>query len=692
MEIILGRHAGFCYGVQRAVELARKTREDLGEPVYTCGPLIHNEQEIRRLEAEGIHPVDTPPPGACVVIRSHGIGRTDREALQGAARIVDATCPNVTRAQELGTQWYDQGRQVLIFGDFSHPEVEALCQWCGPDTRVVRDLSDLRELPVDRKLAILSQTTQDEQRFRALVGILQAMAPDLVVGDTICRATRTRQEEARELASSCDLMIVIGGRHSANTNKLFSIIWETETPVQHIEQASELRKEWFQGIRRVGVTAGASTPDWITKEVVVAMEELKNETVEEKSAELTMADFDLSSSDESFRVGDIMKAVVVQVGTEEVLVDIGAKSEGVVAARELDNIDEIQPGDELELMLVRKRNKEGAPVLSKKEIARRKYKIDRRRQREEMYQKFDELNASMEEKKEFEVEVKEEVKGGVVVDIEGLRGFVPASHLEIGFVNDLSKYVGQKLRVRIIELDKKKNRIVLSQKEILEEERETLRAETWERLEEGAIVEGRVCRTAKFGAFVDLGGIDGLLHISEMGWNKVEKPEDAVNIGETIQVKVLNVDRESEKIALSLKELQPDPWIVASTAHPEGTLVEGKVLRITDFGAFVEIEPGFEGLLHISELAHERVEKVEDIVSPGDTVTVKIIKVNPEEKKIGLSIRATLDKPEQQPRPKARKKVAPRAESSEFQYSTEEEASVTLGDMFGDLFDKKEEE
>jgi 4-hydroxy-3-methylbut-2-enyl diphosphate reductase len=690
LKIIVAKTAGFCYGVRRAIDIAYKARGEQACSVHTFGPLIHNRQEVERLEKQGIIATDEIPKESPLVIRSHGIGKNTRKRLEEKCDLIDATCPNVSKAQKLCAQLEEQGYHSIIVGDKNHPEVLGLLEWCGENAVAVTSVAEIPDSLLGSKVALLSQTTQDEVLFLEIEQWLSERVESLKTHNTICQATSSRQKEARELAAVSDVMIVIGGKHSANTNKLFSIIRELKTPVYHIEEACELKYKWFAGTDTVGVTAGASTPDWIIEEVVVAMDEIKNETVEE-STELTMADIFSPSSDETYKVGDILNAVVVQVGQDEVLVDIGAKSEGVVAARELDNFEELKAGDELELMLVKKSNREGAPVLSKKAIARKKYENDKRKQKREMAKKFDELSQSFEDKNEFEVAVTEEVKGGVVVDLEGLRGFVPASHLEIGFVNDLSKYVGEKLRVRIIELDKKKNRIVLSQKDILAEERESLKVKTWEKLEEGAVVEGVVCRTAKFGAFVDLGGIDGLLHISEMGWNKVDKPEDAVNIGDKIEVKVLSIDRDKEKIALSLKALQEDPWVVASANYPEGSVVSGKVLRATDFGAFVEIEPGFEGLLHISELAYDRVEKVEDVVKPGDMVDVKIIKINTDEKKIGLSIKATLEKPAVVAKPRPKKKAAPKTEKKEFHYSTEDDVPLTLGDMFGELLEGKKE-
>jgi len=692
LRIIVAKTAGFCYGVKRAIDIAEKAKDQYGGEVKTYGPLIHNTQEVERLAKCGITETQEVQENIPLVIRSHGIGIHTKETLEKKTRLIDATCPYVTRAQTICHLLHEQQRSVLIVGDAEHPEVTGLLEWCGPSAKAIMDIEDIPMDWANKQVALLAQTTQNAGLFHDIELWLLDHFEDVVIYNTICKVTSDRQREAKELAEISDIMIVIGGKHSANTNKLFSIIREKNIPVYHIEKPEELKSEWFKGMQTVGVTAGASTPDWIIKEVVVAMEELKNETVEDNSGELTMADIFTPSSDETYKVGDILNAIVVKVGQDEILVDIGAKREGVVAAKELDNFDELKAGDELELMLVKKSNREGAPVLSKKAITRKKYDNEKKKQKREMAKKFDELTQSFEDKTEFEVEVTEEVKGGVVVDLDGLRGFVPASHLEIGFVNDLSKYVGQKLRVRIIELDKKKNRIVLSQKDILAEERSSMKEETWEKLAEGTVIQGTVCRTAKFGAFVDLGGIDGLLHISEMGWNKVDKPEDAVNIGDVIEVKVLSIDRDKEKIALSLKALQEDPWAVALANHPEGSLVHGKVLRTTDFGAFVEIESGFEGLLHISELAYERVEKVEDVVKPGDTIEVKIIKVNPDDKKIGLSIKATLEKPEMPVKPKPKKKITPKVDKQEFQYSTEEDVPLTLGDMFGELLDLKKEE
>lgn len=652
MDIKLAPNAGFCFGVRAAINKGEKLIEEGKGPIATLGPLIHNPQEVARLESLGIRSYDELDDiqEQNVLIRTHGVAPSVYREIENAGHTYfDCTCPKVKKVQQLAREHAEAGYQVLILGDRNHPEVMAIVGWTNDTAIVFISLDELKALSLDgKKICLVSQTTEKLERFESAVAYLESLSlEELVIHNTICAATRDRQSDASALASQVDLMVVIGGYNSANTCKLVSICQDVGVTTKHVESAADLQDEWFDGIDKIGLTAGASTPDWIIREVIDKMEELTMEQGLEQGY----------GTLEPLNLYDVVTGTVVKINSDEVMVDVGGKSEGVIPIKELSfqkdpDVEEIvKVGDEIQVMVIKMENNEGHMVLSKK-------RADQEKAMDELQQKFE--NGEV-----IEAKVVSDVKGGVIVDI-GARGFVPASHLDTKYVDDIKSFVGNTYRFKIIEFDPnpENRKIILSRRAVLEEEEKAAREAFWTNIEEGQILKGRVQRIANFGAFVDLGGVDGLLHISEMGWGRVKQPTDVVSVGDEIEVYVLNADREKGKISLSLKKLIANPWDNAAEKYPAGTVVTGKVVRIAPFGAFVALEDGVDGLVHISQIAWEHVDKVEDALAIGQEVQVKVLEVDEDRKRISLSIKelkerpvvekpAAPAKPKRQPKPKS---------------------------------------
>lgn len=677
--------SGFCMGVRRAMDLALAAAQERGH-IYSFGPLIHNPQEISRL-ADKIVPVadldQISERPAVVIIRSHGVPpQFSEDARQRGLTVIDGTCPFVKKAQDKAAELVAAGYRLYILGDASHPEVIGLQGYAGGKAIIITSPKEAAAAPQEEKIALIAQTTQKVETFSQIAEILRHKAEDFISCNTICNHTRFNQETTAQLAHCVDAMIVIGGYNSANTKKLAQISKEANIDVYHVESVADLDLDIVRAYGKVGITAGASTPEHIIEEVVKRMTELeKMENVVDKGNECTcgcgceekqencepealdqaaetqaaeytapedaanaenaaeedqaaMDDFTKEYGDmKEIRRGARLKGVVVQVKDDELLVDIGGKSEGVLSASELNaddakNIhDRFHVGDEIDVLVLRKENQEGYPVLSKRRV--------------DQDIAWDRLAQLKEEKAVVTGTVTDVVKGGVLVDV-GLRGFVPASLLSLGYVEDLSTYVGRQLEMKIIECDKHSNKLVLSAKAVLRKAAAAQKEKTWAEIAEGQTRKGIVRRLTNFGAFVDIGGVDGLLHVSEMAWYRVNHPSDLLKEGDEIEVYILSVDPENEKISLGLKQLCPNPWSLAAEKYPEDSIIDAKVMRTTNFGAFLEVEPGVEGLVHISQMANYRVGKAEDIVKPGDIVKVKVLSVDPEAKRMSLSIKAAL--------------------------------------------------
>ncbi len=715
MEIVLADAAGFCFGVKRALDLtfdmiAKANESGSGTPIQTLGPLIHNPQVVQELESKGVTVRHAPEDvdSGVVIVRCHGVSPAVMDALkQRNVQVLDATCPFVQRAMRWARQLTEEGYQVVIVGDESHPEVQAIKGYTNGTAYVVDSPQAIDELPAAKRIGVIAQTTQSTANFRACISALIGKVEELKAFDTICTATEQRQASARRLAAQVDVMVVIGGHNSANTNRLAEVCQEQGTRTIHVETPDELKKEWFTGVRRAGVTAGASTPDWLIEGVLKRMmeftedkvaqiregvEEEQDQVAPDASAEQPEAqavpaqavegtgEAQTAQTDEpqmeDFDVklptpGEIIKGRVVKVSPDEVLVDIDYKSEGRIPLNELSFLPNVQPsdvvaeGDEISVKVLKVEDSEGTVLLSKK-----------RADADLSWQRLAELQESG---GTLQAKVMQTVKGGLLVDV-GVRGFIPASHVSRTFEDNLEKYVGQVLELKIIELDRSKNNVVFSHKEVLEEKFQRAKEEAFNNLKEGSIVDGIVRRITDFGAFVDIGsGVEGLLHVSEMAYSRVNHPSDVVAEGDKIKVMVLAVDKENERISLGLKQTLPDPWDLITDKYAVGDVVTGVVTRTVDFGAFVKLEDGVEGLVHISQLSHKHVAKTEDVVKPNDEVQVKVISVDPEARRIGLSIKELEPKPEPKPAPKPKQVQEPVDDAGE-------ELTTNLGDMFGDLF------
>ena len=661
-EIKVMPGGGYCLGVKRAMEMIEEAVEQGPYPVWVLGDVVHNPSVMSSLERRGIRRVSDPQEadGGTLVLRSHGTTREETSRIQPGVRIVDTTCPFVKRSQKMAEEFAGEGMVVLLVGDSEHPEAKAVLSWAGPSGLCVRDASEAAAaLPrlIDQHVAVIAQTTARQEDVERVLAELRKAGISVRSENTICTVTHERQENVRELAKQCETVLVVGGRTSANTAQLLRIARENGADAYLVESAQDVSPDWVLGKRSVGVAAGASTPDWVIKEVVGKVEELEKsvarsepetaETEIEKTAaasqatekaedaakdERGQADSATEMYDESFKSlqeGQIVQGRVVSVDDNGALVDVGAKSEGLIPASELQRRGVFQqeplaPGQQIMVYVVSSDAGEGGLRLSK-----------RRADEELAWRKLEE---AFKENKVIEAPAVQEVKGGLVVDV-GLRGFVPASQVERGYVNDLSKWVGKTLRLKVLELDRSKNRVVLSQRVVLEEEHERLCQETWATIAEGQVRKGVVKGITDFGVFVDLGGVDGLLHISELAWGRVKHPSEVVREGEEIEVKVLRVDKEKGKISLGRKQVLPDPWENVESKYPVGAVVEGEVTRTAPFGAFVQIEPGVEGLVHISEISSKHITKPEEAVKPGDKVMVRVLRVRPDERRISLSIK-----------------------------------------------------
>ena len=675
MEIILASNAGFCFGVRAAINKGEKLIEEGKGPIATLGPLIHNPQEVSRLESLGIKSYDDidSVQEKNVLIRTHGVAPSVYQEIEKHGHeYFDCTCPKVKRVQQIAREHAEAGYQVLILGDCKHPEVMAIVGWTNDTAIVFISLDELKDLSLEgKRICLVSQTTEKIERFEKAVEYLESLSlEELVVQNTICTATRDRQSDASELAAKVDLMVVIGGYNSANTCKLVSICQDVGVTTKHVETAAELKSEWFEGVDKIGLTAGASTPDWIIREVIDKMEELTMEQGLEQGY----------GTLEPLNLYEVVTGTVVKINSDEVMVDVGGKSEGIIPIKELSfqkdpDVEEIvKVGDEIQVMVIKMENNEGHMVLSKK--------------RADQEKAMDTLQEKYENGEVIEAKVVSDVKGGVIVDI-GARGFVPASHLDTKYVDDIKSFVGNTYRFKIIEFDSnpENRKIILSRRALLEAEEKEAREQLWDKIAEGQILKGRVQRIANFGAFVDLGGVDGLLHISEMGWGRVKQPTDVVNVGDEIEVYVLSADSEKGKISLSLKKLISNPWDNAAEQFPVGTVLTGKVVRIAPFGAFVALADGVDGLVHISQISWEHIDKVEDALAIGQEVQVKVLEVDEDRKRISLSIKDLKERPvvEKTAAPaKPKKQAKPKSDVPEVNEELSNDAFASLADLLGE--------
>ena len=656
MSVELAQSAGFCFGVDRAVSTVYRLLEE-GKPAATLGPIIHNPQLVADLAARGVRAVSSPeetPPGHVLVIRSHGVPQSTVDRLEELGiPYVDATCPFVKKIHDLARRAGEEGKLFLLFGDAGHPEVQGIVGHCTGPYFICKNSEELAEALknhpewAQKPIAVAAQTTFHTGEWQICLETLKKVCTNAAVFATICNATAKRQKEAEALARRCDYMVVVGGRDSSNTAKLREICGEhCETYL--VERAEELPA--FPAGSRIGITAGASTPASIIKEVLVTMAEVNNN-------EMNFEEM-LEESLKNFNTDEKVHGVVVGISPTEVYVDVGRKQAGFIPAAELSNDPSVKPedvvkiGDEMDLLIMKTNDQEGTIMLSKRRV--------------DAMKGWDEIGEALENNEILEGKVIEVVKGGVIVLYKAMRVFVPASQATATRGEDLNALLNTDVKFRIIEVNRQRRRAVGSIRSVLREERKAAQEKFWEQVEVGQEYTGKVKSLTNFGAFVDLGGVDGMVHISELSWNRVKHPSEVVNVGDTVTVYVKALDRENGKISLGYKRPEDNPWVKLEREYPVGTVCDAKIVGMTQFGAFASVIPGIDGLIHISQIADHRIEKPQDVLKIGDEVKVKITDIDFERHRVSLSIRALLEEQKA-----AEDEAASQAPAEEVVYSTE---------------------
>ena len=634
MKILKAKTAGFCFGVDRAVKLTYQLAEE-GHKVATLGPLIHNPQCVADLESKGVVTaagLDDVPAGYEVVIRSHGVGADVYEAIAERGLVLhDATCPFVAKIHRIAKRASDEGKTLLVAGDKTHPEVQGIVGHTRGEVFVFADLDELKAWQGPKNgqngIIVVTQTTFQVTKWLECTNFIKKDYTNAEIFDTICNATWTRQQEAEDLSRKCDLMVVIGGHHSSNTQKLVKVA-EKHTKAVTVETAKELLPEWFEGVGTVAVTAGASTPSSIIEEVLNSMSE-------EIREEMSFAEM-FAESEANLKpvfAGKVVEGTVTSITPNEVQVDIGTKHTGFVKLSELTDDpaaraeDLVKVGDKLDLVVEKVNDQEGVAYLSRKKLEARKG--------------LEEVAKAAEEGTVMEGVVTETNKGGVIVLVKGVKVFVPRSQATMRRDEDINALVKQNVKLIITECAGRK--IVGSINKVTAEENAAKREAFWADVEVGKTYTGVVKSLTAYGAFVDIGGVDGLCHISELSWNRIKHPSEVVSVGDTIEVYVKALDPENHKVSLGYKKAEDNPWEKLKNEYPIGSVFTAPVVSITKFGAFVRILPGVDGLVHISEISNERVEKVGDVLKVGDEVNVKLLDVDFDKKRISLSMKALLD-------------------------------------------------
>lgn len=639
INITVAKYAGFCFGVDRAMKIVYNELDSLkdGETIATYGNIIHNNDVVKDLKNRGVRVVENIPdlfPNEKVIIRTHGVPSEVFKQLENQGnQYVDATCPFVTKIHKIVEKKSKEECVILIAGDKSHAEVQGIIGHCINAKNVhtfetLEQLHQLLESFPNSKIVVVSQTTFNTKVWKGCLDIFKPY-PNVEVFDTICNATSCRQTESIELAKKSDIMIIVGGKHSSNTKKLYTVCKDFCKRCYHIENASELDGLDFSNAVNIGITAGASTPAYIIKEVHVHMD-LKNNNIESEDF-ATMLD----KSFKKIHTGDKVTAKVVKIEDNEIIVDLGTKHTGYVSREELTDDPKLKPADivkvddDIELIVLKVNDAEGVAYLSKKAVE----KVDG----------FSKVIKAYENGDTIEGNVLSVVNGGVIVSYSGNTIFVPASLVGVPRGEDLNNLVKHKIKFKIIEVDADRKRAVGSVKAVKKAEKEANEAKFWETLKVGDTFKGEVKSLTKYGAFVDLGGIDGMVHISELSWKRIKHPKEVVSVGDAIEVYVKDMDKEAGRISLGYKKPEDNPWVKFTTNYNVDDVVKATIVSITPFGAFAQIIDGIDGLIHVSQISKERVNDVKDVLSVGQEVTVKIVEINEDKKRISLSMKAVED-------------------------------------------------
>ena len=657
--ITVAEHAGFCFGVTKAVETAYaelKKASAEGSQLYSLGQIIHNKIVTDELAAAGlrtVQDVDEVPEGARLLIRAHGEpDSTYLRAKERGISIIDATCPLVARIHDIARQAGAEGRALIVIGNSKHPEVRGILGSTKGPAFAAGSPQEAEECAgkcTDLPLTVAAQTTITKELFDSCSHAILSIRPDAEIKNTICRATRDRQEAAAALAEKSDLMVVIGDPGSSNSQKLCDICKKYCKNTIFVEKSDNISLHDLQNCNRIGVAASASAPERIIKEVVTKMSEVftknpQNEEVNDMSAYMDQIEKSLKLPGRN----EVVEGTVVLVTKDHIVVNLGCKKDGIlykdeVSLEEGKTLEDVfKEGDEVQAKVIKTDDGDGNILLSKKRL--------------QSSENWDEISAAYENKETIEVTVVKEVNKGVIANYKEISGFIPMSLLSAHYVENADDFIGKTLPVKVTKVDQKRNKAVFSHKDFLSDERKKKIAEIWNTLNVGDVVEGKVMRFTDYGAFVDIGGIDGLLHISEISWGKLKHPQEALKIGQIINVKILNMNAEKGKISLGLKQNAPEPWSVIDEQYHVGQIITGKVVQIKEYGAFVELNPGLDGLVHISEIAYKRVGKVADELKIGQEVQAKILEIDKERRRISLSIKACQD-------PAAAEEAAPAEEA-----------------------------
>lgn len=648
MSITIAKTAGFCFGVNRAVTAVEKLLSE-GHKVCTLGPIIHNQQLVDDLCSRGVIIANKPediPQGYIAVIRSHGVPQSIIDQLEAKhIEYRDLTCPFVSKIHKIVKEQSTAGRVVMIAGDKAHPEVIGIRGYVEGESFVFKDLQELennadiydnyKNLPI----CVVAQTTFSVNEWKKCVKRFKKVYTNALIFDTICNATSERQNEAAMLSQHSELMIVVGGKHSSNTVKLYEEC-KKHCKTIHIETADEL-SNMTGATEKIGITAGASTPAAIIKEVFVVMSDIinNNETIETQKKSFDEMTFEeaLEESLKSLAPSERVKGTVIRITPTEVQVDVGRKQAGFVPINELSNDpnvkaeDIVKEGDVLDLLIMRTNDVEGTIMLSKKRVDASK--------------EWEDVQAAAESKETLEVKVIEVIKGGVIALYKNVRIFVPASQATLNRNDSLEEMIGKVYPMRVLEVTQRgrAKRAVGSIRNVLREQKKEQEAKFWETAAVGNKYNGVVKSLTAYGAFVDIGGVDGMVHISELSWGRIKHPSDVVNVGDVVDVYIKELDVEKKRISLGFRKIEDNPWEIMKNKYPVGTVTKAKIVGITQFGAFANVIDGIDGLIHISQIADRRIDKPSDVLSVGEEVTVKVTDIDFEKKRVSLSIRALLE-------------------------------------------------
>ncbi len=674
MEIILAKSAGFCFGVERAMGTIYDNIKKQDGKLYTLGPIIHNKQVVDELYEKGVQAIESLNEAilenAKIVIRTHGIGKSIYDEInKNEMTCIDATCPYVKKIHRIVQEHYRNNYQIVIIGNPNHPEVQGINGWCENTAIVLNNFEDIeKKFKCINKVCVVAQTTIRRKKWDIIADYLKINCTDIIFFDTICNATNLRQNEACEIAQNVDMMVVIGGLHSSNTRKLAEVSKQYCKDTYHIETFEGLPEKLSFVNKKIGITAGASTPACIIKEVINKM--VEKESVQTNSEEMSFEEA-FEQSLVTLNTGDIIKGTVISLSNNEVYVDLGYKSDGIITMNELTNDpsqkieDIVKVGDEIEVFIVRVNDGEGHVLLSKNKV--------------DMIKGWDEIETAAEEKTILEGKIIQVVNGGVIAIVKGIRAFIPASQMSDKYVSDLNIYMNQNVSLQIIDINKRKRKVVGSVRVVLEKENAKKAEIFWNEIEVGKKYTGTIKKLMKFGAFVDLGALDGLIHISELSWTKINHPSEVLKEGDIAEVYILDFDKEKNKISLGFKKAEDNPWEIVKSKFNVDDVIKCKVVRLVPFGAFVELLSGVDGLIHISQISNKRIGKPEDVLTVGQEVDAKIVEIDLEKQKISLSIRALL--PDEVP---VSNDDSDENKQEELPTEYKEDVKVTIGDAINE--------